>query len=174
MDTPLECAGALAHVLKMAGNHCFWVTGTRLLRLNLNLRLQVVYAVFSRPPGASEGGTLALDWPFLLIAIEQYGGSKSDKDDTRCGTPSRPRLMTAKQPGRMWLHNFFNWQILTVANLFILAITNTIDLPERVMSGRVRSRLGKVTVLFFLPWENVIVPMDIDNPWCKSTFHCIR
>jgi hypothetical protein len=44
------------------------------------------------------------------------------------------------------------------------------DRPERVMSGRVRSRLGEL--LFFLPSETVV--MDIDEAWFESTFSRIR
>jgi origin recognition complex subunit 1 len=66
------------------------------------------------------------------------------------------QLMTAKQDV---VYNFFNWPTLTGAKLVVLAVANTMDLPERVMSGRVRSRLGEL--LFFLPWETVL--MDIDR-----------
>ncbi len=53
------------------------------------------------------------------------------------------QLMTAKQDV---VYNFFNWPTLTGANL-VVAVANTMDIPERIMSGRVRSRLG--VVLFF-------------------------
>lgn len=66
------------------------------------------------------------------------------------------QLMTAKQDV---VYNFFNWPTLTGAKLVVLAVANTMDLPERVMSGRVRSRLGELP--FFLPWETVL--MDIDR-----------
>ena len=65
------------------------------------------------------------------------------------------QLMTAKQDV---VYNFFNWPTLTGAKLVVLAVANTMDLPERVMSGRVRSRLGELP--FFWPWETVL--MDID------------
>jgi len=55
------------------------------------------------------------------------------------------QLMTAKQEV---VYNFFNWPTLTGAKLVVLAVANTMDLPERVMSGRVRSRLG---VFLFFP-----------------------
>ena len=50
------------------------------------------------------------------------------------------QLMTAKQDV---VYNFFNWPTLAGAKLVVLAVANTMDLPERVMSGRVRSRLGE-------------------------------
>ncbi len=49
------------------------------------------------------------------------------------------QLMTAKQDV---VYNFFNWPTLVGSKLVVLAVANTMDLPERVMSGRVRSRLG--------------------------------
>ena len=49
------------------------------------------------------------------------------------------QLMAARQDV---VYNFFNWPTLTGAKLVVLAVANTMDLPERVMSGRVRSRLG--------------------------------
>jgi len=55
------------------------------------------------------------------------------------------QLMTAKQEV---VYNFFNWPTLTGAKLVVLAIANTMDLRERVMSDCVRSRLG---VFLFFP-----------------------
>ena len=49
------------------------------------------------------------------------------------------QLMTTKQVG---IYNFFNWPTLAGSKLVVLAAANTMDLPERVMTGRVRSRLG--------------------------------
>ena len=64
------------------------------------------------------------------------------------------QLMTAKQDV---VYNFFNWPTLTGAKLVVLAVANTMDLPERVMSGRVRSRLGELLIL--LP-ERVLTDTD--------------
>ena len=49
------------------------------------------------------------------------------------------QLMTTKQDV---VYNFFNWPTLAGSKLVVLAVANTMDLPERVMTGRVRSRLG--------------------------------
>jgi Cdc6-like AAA superfamily ATPase len=49
------------------------------------------------------------------------------------------QLVTAKQDV---VYNFFNWPTLVGSKLVVLAVANTMDLPERVMTGRVRSRLG--------------------------------
>ncbi|KAI9511943.1 P-loop containing nucleoside triphosphate hydrolase protein [Russula earlei] len=55
------------------------------------------------------------------------------------------QLMTAQQDV---VYNFFNWPTLAGAKLVVLAVANTMDLPERVMSGRVRSRLGMIRINF--------------------------
>lgn len=51
------------------------------------------------------------------------------------------QLMTTNQDV---IYNFFNWPMLASSRLVVLAVANTMDLPERVMTGRVRSRLGEL------------------------------
>lgn len=63
------------------------------------------------------------------------------------------QLMTTKQDV---VYNFFNWPTLVGSKLVVLAVANTMDLPERVMTGRVRSRLGKS--LLSLPSFHFIPP----------------
>ncbi|KAF8134480.1 P-loop containing nucleoside triphosphate hydrolase protein [Boletus edulis] len=55
------------------------------------------------------------------------------------------QLVTTKQDV---VYNFFNWPTLVGSKLVVLAVANTMDLPERVMSGRVRSRLGMTRINF--------------------------
>lgn len=50
------------------------------------------------------------------------------------------QLVTPKQDV---IYNFFNWPTLANSKVVVIAVANTMDLPERVMTGRVRSRLGK-------------------------------
>ena len=50
------------------------------------------------------------------------------------------QLVTTKQDV---VYNFFNWPTIANSKLVVLAVANTMDLPERVMTGRVRSRLGE-------------------------------
>jgi len=56
------------------------------------------------------------------------------------------QLVTPKQDV---IYNFFNWPTLVGSKLVVIAVANTMDLPERVMTGRVRSRLGRYTLLYF-------------------------
>ncbi|KAF7306437.1 Origin recognition complex subunit 1 [Mycena indigotica] len=55
------------------------------------------------------------------------------------------QLMTTKQDV---VYNFFNWPTLVGSKLVVLAVANTMDLPERAMTGRVRSRLGMTRINF--------------------------
>ncbi|KAF8802447.1 P-loop containing nucleoside triphosphate hydrolase protein [Phlegmacium glaucopus] len=55
------------------------------------------------------------------------------------------QLVTPKQDV---VYNFFNWPTLVGSKLVVIAVANTMDLPERVMTGRVRSRLGMVRINF--------------------------
>jgi len=64
------------------------------------------------------------------------------------------QLVTTKQDV---VYNFFNWPTLVGSKLIVLAVANTMDLPERVMSGRVRSRLGKLFVTSYFFWS----PIDV-------------
>jgi Cdc6-like AAA superfamily ATPase len=77
------------------------------------------------------------------------------------------QLMTAKQDV---VYNFFNWPTLADSKLVVLAVANTMDLPERVMSGRVRSRLGE-------PFVHSFAARVVDErwqAWFGSTFNLIR
>lgn len=60
------------------------------------------------------------------------------------------QLVTAKQDV---VYNFFNWPTLVGSKLVVIAVANTMDLPERVMTGRVRSRLGVLCCPSLLSWR---------------------
>ena len=54
------------------------------------------------------------------------------------------------------LYNIFDWPTRPQAKLVVLAIANTMDLPERIMKNRVSSRLVRVDnkqVSFAFDWE---------------------
>ena len=40
------------------------------------------------------------------------------------------------------MYNFFNWPNLSHSRLIVLAVANTMDLPERTLSNKISSRLG--------------------------------
>jgi len=62
------------------------------------------------------------------------------------------QLVTPKQDV---VYNFFNWPTLVGSKLVVIAVANTMDLPERVMTGRVRSRLGKASTKTEAPGTNI-------------------
>ena len=46
------------------------------------------------------------------------------------------------------MYNFFNWPGLRYSRLIVLAVANTMDLPERTLSNKISSRLGLTRILF--------------------------
>ncbi|KAH8893728.1 P-loop containing nucleoside triphosphate hydrolase protein [Thozetella sp. PMI_491] len=46
------------------------------------------------------------------------------------------------------MYNFFNWPALKHSRLIVLAVANTMDLPERTLSNRISSRLGLIRITF--------------------------
>jgi hypothetical protein len=75
------------------------------------------------------------------------------------------QLVTSKQDV---IYNFFNWPSLSKSKLIVIAVANTHDLPERVMSGKVRSRLGE-SLRYFNLISLLIVPGD-SQAWSELTF----
>ena len=46
------------------------------------------------------------------------------------------------------MYNFFNWPSLPHSRLIVLAVANTMDLPERTLSNKISSRLGLSRITF--------------------------
>lgn len=46
------------------------------------------------------------------------------------------------------MYNFFNWPNLRHSRLIVLAVANTMDLPERTLSNKISSRLGLTRITF--------------------------
>ena len=67
------------------------------------------------------------------------------------------QLMTVKQDV---VYNFFNWPTLEGSRLVVIAVANTMDLPERVMTGRVRSRLGLFFPYLRMPYITHLGPKE--------------
>ncbi|NWY38233.1 ORC1 protein, partial [Sylvia atricapilla] len=53
------------------------------------------------------------------------------------------------------MYNLFDWPTKKHSKLIILAIANTMDLPERIMMNRVASRLVCPSTLLFRIWDSV-------------------
>jgi origin recognition complex subunit 1 len=48
------------------------------------------------------------------------------------------------------MYNFFNWPTLRHSRLIVLAVANTMDLPERTLSNKISSRLGISPICYSL------------------------
>lgn len=59
-------------------------------------------------------------------------------------------LVTKKQTV---MYNFFNWPNLAHSRLIVVAVANTMDLPERMLTNKVSSRLG-LTRINFQPYTH--------------------
>lgn len=46
------------------------------------------------------------------------------------------------------MYNFFNWPSTPYSKLIVLAVANTMDLPERTLSNKISSRLGLTRITF--------------------------
>ncbi|KAG6812758.1 hypothetical protein H0H92_000673 [Tricholoma furcatifolium] len=87
-----------------------------------------------------------------LKALTRYFSSNRGPEDHACVVlmDELDQLVTPKQDV---IYNFFNWPTLEASRLVVIAVANTMDLPERVMTGRVRSRLG-MTRINFTPYSS--------------------
>lgn len=46
------------------------------------------------------------------------------------------------------MYNFFNWPSLPESQLIVIAISNTMDLPERILTNKISSRMGLTRITF--------------------------
>jgi Cdc6-like AAA superfamily ATPase len=44
------------------------------------------------------------------------------------------------------MYNFFDWPNRANSQFIVIAVANTMDLPERALSNKVSSRLGRVII----------------------------
>lgn len=58
-------------------------------------------------------------------------------------------LVTKKQTV---MYNFFDWPSRPLSKLIVVAVANTMDLPERIMSNKIASRMG-LTRINFQPYK---------------------
>ncbi|KAJ8040634.1 Origin recognition complex subunit 1 [Holothuria leucospilota] len=78
--------------------------------------------------------------------LEQYFSSSKQK--------SKPVVLIVDELDLLWtrkqdvLYSIFDWPTKTKSGLIVVAIANTMDLPERIMMNRVSSRLGLSRMTF--------------------------
>ena len=79
-----------------------------------------------------------------LLLDRYFSSADDDKLPTVLLADELDLLWTRKQTV---LYNLFDWPMRQHAKLIVLAVANTMDLPEKVMMNKVASRLVSVTVL---------------------------
>ncbi|PSK35172.1 hypothetical protein C7M61_004836 [Candidozyma pseudohaemuli] len=82
------------------------------------------------------------------LLLDDYFG----KDDTE--EPRRPLVVLLDELDQIVtktqsvMYNFFNWPTYANSKLIIIAVANTMDLPERVLTNKISSRLGLRRIQF--------------------------
>ena len=75
------------------------------------------------------------------MLLDRYFSSTDDKLPTVLLADELDLLWTRKQTV---LYNLFDWPTKQHAKLIVLAVANTMDLPEKVMMNKVASRLVSI------------------------------
>jgi origin recognition complex subunit 1 len=63
------------------------------------------------------------------------------------------------------MYNFFNWPGLRHSRLIVLAVANTMDLPERTLSNKISSRLGTYMHPIPVPCPVSVTRRSLYSPW---------
>ncbi|XP_043226744.1 origin recognition complex subunit 1-like [Amphibalanus amphitrite] len=90
-------------------------------------------------------------------AVPEHAAQMLDKRFSQPAGRRQPLLLMVDELDLLWtrkqnvLYNLFDWPSRPHARLIVVAIANTMDLPERIMMNRVSSRLG-LTRMTFQPY----------------------
>lgn len=79
------------------------------------------------------------------LLLEGYFNQDNNKKPLLVLMDELDQIVTKKQ-GVMY--NFFNWPTYPKSKLIVIAVANTMDLPERVLSNKISSRLGLRRIQF--------------------------
>ena len=84
----------------------------------------------------------------LELLDREFSNSLSNSDKMPCVVlmDELDQLVTKNQSV---MYNFFNWPNLENSRLVVLAVANTMDLPERTLSNKISSRLGEYKKISF-------------------------
>lgn len=80
-----------------------------------------------------------------LNEIEKHFKRKGNKKPCILILDEVDLLVTKKQN---LLYNFFDWPHVSNSRFTVIAIANTMDLPERILTNRISSRMGMIRVNF--------------------------
>ncbi|KAJ2916784.1 hypothetical protein MD484_g3647, partial [Candolleomyces efflorescens] len=99
-------------------------------------------------PTSSKDSNLRMSSKESLKALTHYFGGRMRGPGEHAYVVLMDELDQLVTPKQDVIYNFFNWPTLANSKVVVIAVANTMDLPERVMTGRVRSRLGMTRINF--------------------------
>ncbi|KAI9486029.1 MAG: P-loop containing nucleoside triphosphate hydrolase protein [Benjaminiella poitrasii] len=85
----------------------------------------------------------------LQLLEAKFSSLSNDQRTTVVLMDELDLLVTKKQTV---MYNFFDWPSRPLSKLIVVAIANTMDLPERIMSNKIASRMG-LTRINFQPYK---------------------
>ncbi|RCK60933.1 Origin recognition complex subunit 1 [Candida viswanathii] len=105
--------------------------------LNPNVAYEVLWEHISghkvSPPNAA------------LLLEEYFKTEQADRKPLIVLMDELDQIATKKQNV---MYNFFNWPTYNTSKVIVIAVANTMDLPERVLSNKISSRLGLRRIQF--------------------------
>ncbi|ODV69483.1 hypothetical protein HYPBUDRAFT_164109 [Hyphopichia burtonii NRRL Y-1933] len=87
-----------------------------------------------------------------LLLEEHFKNEEEERKPLVVLMDELDQIVTARQNV---MYNFFNWPTYANSKLIVIAVANTMDLPERVLSNKISSRLGLRRIQF--------VPYNVDE-----------
>ncbi|CAO3623222.1 unnamed protein product [Mucor hiemalis] len=85
----------------------------------------------------------------LQLLEQKFSKQSEDQRTTVVLMDELDLLVTKKQTV---MYNFFDWPSRPLSKLIVVAVANTMDLPERIMSNKIASRMG-LTRINFQPYK---------------------
>ncbi|KAF6760325.1 replication control protein 1 [Ephemerocybe angulata] len=114
----------------------------------------VLWEAISRDGDTSKESSTRISSKESLKALTHHFGGRRMRPAEHAYVVLMDELDQLVTPKQDVIYNFFNWPTLHGSKLVVIAVANTMDLPERVMTGRVRSRLG-MTRINFQPYSAI-------------------
>ncbi|BGP22671.1 origin recognition complex subunit 1 [Rhodotorula toruloides] len=97
------------------------------------------------PPDPQQSGRKVSPKAALAALENHFANPDPARKTTVVLVDELDQMLTKRQDV---LYNFFNWPHVPHSRLVVLAVANTMDLPERELSGKIRSRLGTNRIPF--------------------------
>lgn len=106
------------------------------------------------PPSTADSSSSSARKPSPRAALSLLESHFANPDPARKTTvvlvDELDQMLTKRQDV---LYSFFNWPHVPHSRLVVVAVANTMDLPERELSGKIRSRLGSLLLLLSLSFS---------------------